>query len=222
MAWSEFALALALFLASHAVPVRAPLRPLLDHILGRAGFTMAYSALSLAMLAWLIGAAGRAPYVPLWYPAPWQNHVVLAAMLPVCLIVALALGTPNPFSFGGGRDGAFDPHRPGIVAWMRHPLLVAMAIWATAHGLANGDLAHVVMFGVFAAFSIAGMGPIDRRRKRLLGDEWTRLRTAVAARPKPSPLAMTAASPIRATAGFLLYAGLLVVHPLLFGVDPLG
>ena len=135
--WAEYAAAFAAFFASHAVPVRPPVKPWLVARLGSRGFTAAYSGLSLAVLAWLIGAAGRAPHVPLWPWAPWQAWVPPLAMVAVCLIVALAVGRPNPVSFGGGDAARFDPARPGIVGWTRHPLLAALAlggVWMIALG----------------------------------------------------------------------------------------
>jgi uncharacterized membrane protein len=54
------------------------------------------------------------------------------------------------------------------------PLL--LALWSGAHVAPNGDVAHVVLFGLFAGFALAGMGMADRRKRRLMGDaEWTRL-----------------------------------------------
>src|SRR5210317_523192 len=97
LGWLEFALAWAAFFATHSLPLRPPVRLWLRARLGTRGFTLAYSALSLAALVWLIGAAGRAPFVTLWNWAAWQVHVPLVLMLPVCLIVALAVGRPNPF-----------------------------------------------------------------------------------------------------------------------------
>lgn len=220
MGWAEFALAFAAFFASHALPVRPPLRPWLEARLGARGFTLAYSALSLAVLAWLIGAAGRAPFVPLWGWAPWQAHVVLAVMLAVCLILGLAIARPNPFSFGGARDDRFDPARPGIVRLTRHPLLTALALWAAAHVLPNGDLAHVILFGTFAAFAVAGGRLVDRRRRRAMGDRWDRLRDRVAATPPWDAFPMVQTLP-RLALGLALYAGLIVLHPVLFGVSPL-
>lgn len=147
MGWAEFALAIGAFLLSHAVPVRAPVRPWAEKLLGPPGVTLAHSALSVAVLAWLIAAAGRAPFVPLWDWEPWRDHVALAVMLPARLILTLAIGRPDPFSFGGAHDGRFDPARPGVVGATRHPLLAALALWAGAHMLANGDVAHVALFG---------------------------------------------------------------------------
>nr|WP_299880523.1 NnrU family protein [uncultured Sulfitobacter sp.] len=44
----------------------------------------------------------------------------------------MSLGRPNPFSFGGSRNAQFDPAHPGLVRFMRHPLLVALALWGHA------------------------------------------------------------------------------------------
>lgn len=221
MGWGEYALAFAAFFVSHSVPIRPPVRPWLVARLGSAGFGIAYSALSLAVLAWLIGAAGRAPFVPLWHWAPWQNHVVLTAMLPVCLILALAIRRPNPFSFGGARNDRFDPARPGIVRLTRHPLLLALALWAGAHLLANGDLAHVILFGTFAGFAALGMRLVDRRRQREMGTAWHRLDGARRQAPfLPQPISWPGAA-IRLASGIGLYAALLWLHPWLFGVSPL-
>ncbi|MEI4263706.1 NnrU family protein [Roseovarius sp. D0-M9] len=97
MGWLEVSVAYAVFFLSHSIPVRPPIRHWLQKRLGRFGFTLAYSALSLGVLAWLIGAAGRAPYVQAWGWASWQAYAPLAVMLPVCLILALSIARPNPF-----------------------------------------------------------------------------------------------------------------------------
>ena len=221
MGWTEYALAFAAFFLTHSLPIRPPLRPWLVARLGRQGFALAYSALSLAVLAWLIGAAGRAPFVPLWSWAPWQIHVPLVAMLPVCLILALAIARPNPFSFGGARNETFDPARPGIVRLSRHPLLLALAIWALAHIVPNGDLAHVLLFGTFALFALLGGRLVDRRKRREMGEDWARLDAARSAAPRLSPPQSWPGLVLRLSAGTGLYLALLRLHPWLFGVSPL-
>lgn len=221
MGWAEFVAALGGFFLSHAVPVRPPVRPWLVARLGQTGFTLAYSVLSFAALAWLIAAAGRAPSVVLWYWAPWQSYVSLVVMLPVCLILALAVGRPNPFSFGGAHNEQFDPARPGFVGWMRHPLLMALALWAGTHALANGDLVHIVLFGTLGAFAALGGRLIDRRKRQTLGADWYRLRHAMAAAGRPSPLELVRDAPFRLATGLALYAALIVLHPVVFGVSPI-
>ena len=220
MGWLEFPAAYAVFFLTHSLPIRPPLRPVLQSALGPRGFTLVYSALSLAVLVWLIGAAGRAPFVPLWDWAPWQVYVPLVAMLPVCLILSLAIARPNQFSFGGARNAIFDPAHPGIVRLHRHPLLLALALWAAAHAVPNGDLAHLILFGTFAIFAAIGTRLVDRRRQREMGAEWQVLRSAVARAPLWPPSSSIALA-LRLAVGALLYGGLIALHPYLFGVSPL-
>ena len=223
--WTDFALAFLAFFLAHALPVRPPVKARLVAALGRHGFTLAYSLLSLALLAWLIAAAASAPYLPLWSWAPWQAYVPLAAMAAVCLLLALSLGRPNPFSFGGWDNDRFDPARPGLLRWTRHPLLAALALWAAAHIPPNGDLAHLLVFGSFAAFALLGMRLIDHRKRRQMGDRWDALVGRMREAPKQAGTDETtdlaADLPWRLSAAALLYALLLLLHPLLFGVSPL-
>jgi uncharacterized membrane protein len=222
MEWFGFALAFVGFFLGHSVPVRPPFRPILVRMLGAAGFGAAYSALSVAILAWLIVEAERAPFVPVWNWAPWQNHFVLATMLPVCLIVALSVGRPNPFSFGGARNATFDPARPGIVRLARHPLLVALALWSGAHLVANGDLAQVLLFGTFFTFALFGSRLVDRRRRREMGQRWDLLWEKVLARPLGDALFPPSRETVlRIASGVAIYVILIALHPIVIGVDPI-
>lgn len=222
MGWLEFALAWVGFMVTHSLPLRAPVRPWLQARLGQRGFTIAYSVLSLAALVWLIGAAGRAPVVLLWNWTPWQAHVPLAAMLLVCVILALAIGRPNPFSFGGAHNDRFDPTHAGIVRMTRHPILLALSLWALAHIVPNGDLAHVLLFGFFAIFAAIGGRLVDRRRQRDMGVAWHRLHAEVTSSLGTARPTSWGAAIIRGIAGVAFYVGLIWVHPWLFGVSPLG
>lgn len=140
-------------------------------------------------------------------------------MLPVCLILALAIARPNPFFFAGAQNDRFDPARPGLMRLTRHPLLLALALWAGAHRLANGDLAHAILFGTSAGFALLGMRLIDRRRRREMGADWKQLDAARRHAP-PRPISWPGAC-LRLTLGGGLYATLLWLHPWLFGVSPL-
>jgi uncharacterized membrane protein len=219
--WLNFIAAFLVFFASHMVLVRPPIRPFLVALLSPRGFSLCYSVLSLAILWWLIVAARDAPYVALWPWEPWQTFVPVVVMLPVCLILALGIGVPNPFSFGGRHNNRFDPEHPGIVGLIRHPILVAAFLWSAAHVVPNGDLAHVILFGTFAVFSLAGMKLVDRRKQREMGNTWNCL---VADMKRSSRVAPVNWQPIliRATAGLVLYIVLAVTHPLFAGVDPVA
>jgi len=217
--WFNYIAAFAVFFASHMVLVRPPVRPWLVQRLTQRGFTAAYSLLSVAILWWLIEAAKTAPYVVLWFWSPWQNWVPVLLMMPVCLIVAFSLGRPNPLSFGGWKNERFDPGAPGLVKWIRHPLLVALFLWSAAHLVPNGDLAHVLLFGSFALFSLLGMKMIDRRRQRALGKRWHEL-VAEAERAHVVSASHLPGSFVRLAAGLCLYGALAALHPWFAGVEP--
>ena len=173
--WAEFLLALSVFLLSHIIPVRPPVRPWLIERLGKCAYFTAYSLLSLAILGWLIVSAARTPYVEVIPPLPALRWVPLLVMPIVCLLAVAGMAIRNPFSFGGLGQAPFDPERPGILRLSRHPILLALLLWALAHLLANGSLAHVVLFGLFAGFAGLGMALIDRRKAREMGAGLDRL-----------------------------------------------
>ena len=221
MGWAGFAIAFVAFFVTHSLPVRPPLRPWLQRQLGPVGFTLGYSVLSLGVLSWLIVAAGRAPFVALWPWGVWQNHLALSLMLLACGVFALGVARPNPFSFGGARNHLFDPLHPGLVRLTRHPLLLALALWSTSHLIANGDLAHVLVFGTFAVFAGLGGRLVDRRKRREMGDEWTRLWRATRSVPLLSAGWISVDTVVRLGAGLCLYLALLAAHPYVLGVSPL-
>ncbi|GHD99704.1 NnrU family protein [Defluviimonas sp. 20V17] len=220
MGWAEFTAAFIAFFASHSLPMRPPVRNWLTAVLGRRGFLLAYSALSLAVLAWLIVAAGRAPYVGLWDWAPWQSWTTLAIMLVVCVIAAFSLAVPNPLSFGGVNNAGFDPRAPGVVRYVRHPLLVVLGLWAFGHLIPNGDLAHVILFGSFATFAALGGRIVDRRKQRELGQDWARLVAQIRAAPLFTWPGRPVEWLVRLVAGVALYALLIWLHPIVIGVNP--
>lgn len=188
--WAEYALAWALFLVTHMGPLRPKVRSRLVAWLGRSGFAIAYSLLSVIMLAALFVAAARAPHIGLWPMPSGAYWLVLGAMLVAVAILSLTLGRPNPFSFGGAGNARFDPDRPELLGRIRHPVLLALALWAGAHLGVNGTLAHALMFGGLAAFALLGMRLIDRRKARAMGAaDWARLRQRAAAARMTLPAA---------------------------------
>lgn len=223
---AEFLLALTAFVLSHSVPARSGLRRRLADAIGEPAYLWLYSLLSIALLAWLIRAAVRAPFVPLWDLAPWHYHATIVLMLPASMLLIGGAFAPNPLSISFSRC-PFDPARPGLVGITRHPLLWAFALWSSAHLIPNGDMVSLIMFGGFALFSLTGMAMVDRRRRTALGPEWGRLaaRTSIipfaallSNRASPRWNALTLAVTI--VGGTLLYLSLLGLHPIVIGVDP--
>ncbi|MDO5658971.1 MAG: NnrU family protein [Paracoccus sp. (in: a-proteobacteria)] len=221
--WSEMACAFALFLAAHVIPAMPRLRGPLIGALGRAGYLAGFSLVSLGLLYWLLMAAGRAPYVGLWPPAIWQRWVVNLAMPAAILLTVFGTAAPNPFGVGGQERG-FDPDRPGIVGVTRHPLMWAFALWAGAHLLANGDLAHAILFGAMLIFALSGIAAAEARARRQPGFAMAARRSSliplaalITGRWRPAALP----SGRRMAIAVAVWLGLLALHPSLIGVSPL-
>lgn len=226
--WGELSLAFFAFFASHILPARPAVRRTLSAQFGAGGYAILYSLASLGVLAWLIEAAREAPHIQLWDFELWQLWIPNVIMPFVCLLIAFGLAAPNPFSILGRGSARFDRDHPGVAGVTRHPLLWAITLWAAAHMIPNGDLAHVILFGSFAVFGTIGMTALDGRRRREWGEErWGRL----AAKTSLTPFAAIFAgrmrlrelrlTPLRAVAALVLYVSLLAAHPHLMGVSPL-
>lgn len=217
--WVFFFAALACFLLTHVIPARPAVRGHLIQTFGRAGYFAGYSILSLLVLGWLILAAARAPYLEVIPSLTVFRWVPLLVMPVVCWLAVAGLSIQNPFSFGGLGQRPFDPENPGILRTTRHPILVALMLWAVAHLLANGSLSHVILFGLFAGFAAMGMALIDRRKSRDMGAEWTRLSRNTAR------FSLRAPRPWPRLWGWLVslaaFAALLHLHVSVIGVSPL-
>ena len=212
-AMTEFLLAYAVFLLAHALPTRPPVRRRLVRRWGERGFQLGYSAASLALLAWLIHAALAAPYVPLWPQAVWQMHLSLALMPVAFVLIGIGLVVANPRSISlWPAPSGWRPRY--VLRWVRHPLLMGLALWGGLHALTNGHLVSVLLFGGLAVFALVGQALVARRLAR-----------------SPHSLGETAgevAAPDGARQGWAgalglaLFAALLAAHPYLFAKNPLA
>ncbi len=139
---------LLLFLGTHAFTMaRAPRAAMIGR-LGEGGFKAAYAALSLAGLLLIIYGFNQyraAGMINLWFPPVWAGHLSLLLNLPIFILLAA--------SGSGGR----------IHAAVKHPMLLAVKIWATAHLIANGDLGSVLLFGGFLAWAVMARISLKRR-----------------------------------------------------------
>ncbi|WP_375175887.1 NnrU family protein [Pseudooceanicola sp.] len=225
--WAEYVLALAIFVASHFLPRIGGMRERLIRAVGRRVYFSAYGAVSLGLLVWVIVAAGRAPYVELWPQMPWMRWVPNLALPLATVLVTCGVGLPNRHTLGGRRHAAFDPGDPGFAAITRHPLFLALALWAGAHLVPNGDLAHVVLFGSFTVMALAAIPAFDAKARRELGAEapvFFAASALLSLRPLTDRgwLARNARPMmIRLAIGLALWAAALHLHGPVIGVSPL-
>jgi uncharacterized membrane protein len=140
-------LGLGLFLAAHLFTRARARRDALIARIGETPYKIAYSLISLAGLALVVVGYGHAPYVEVWSPPAWTRHVAVTLMWPAMILLV----------------AAYLPGR--IQAKTKHPMLAALKLWATAHLVANGDLASIVLFGSLLAYGVAARIALKRRER---------------------------------------------------------
>jgi uncharacterized membrane protein len=155
------------FIAVHIGIAGTPLRDRVVAAIGDKAYMVAFSLASIGGIVWLVNAYTAAPYVDLWGQPEWWKLVADILMLPAFMLVVIGLATPNPTSVAQEKL-ASQPAR-GIVRVTRHPFLMGVALWATLHLVANGDLASLLFFGTMLVTAIAGPPSIDAKRRRALG-----------------------------------------------------
>ncbi|MHB2168691.1 NnrU family protein [Alsobacter sp. R-9] len=167
-----FLLALLVFVVAHLVPAAPPVRSSLVALMGRGPYIVVYSAISLALLAWVVVEARRADVVMLWEPAAWQWVLAFVLMPAAAVLLVCGLWQPNPLSVSIRRGDEPGP----VVAITRHPVLWGFLLWSLAHIPANGRLVSVILFGTMGLLSALGMPWLDRKARRRLGDaRWSQL-----------------------------------------------
>lgn len=143
-----FLAGLGLFLGVHAVAIVAPgWRSAQITRLGEGRWKGLYSLVAGVGLALLIvgyGLARREPIV-LYSPPAALRHFALLVMLPVFPLL-------------------FATYLPGrLRRAAKHPMLLAVKLWAAAHLLANGTLVDVLLFSGFLAWAVVDRISVKRR-----------------------------------------------------------
>ena len=139
---------LLIFLGVHATSIFAPAwRNDQLAARGEAVWKGGYALLSLVGFVLIVYGYGiaRATPVVLYEPPAFLRHVAWTLMLPV---FPLLLASKLPCR---------------ISAATKHPMLVAVKLWALAHLLANGTLASTLLFGSFLAWAVADRISLKRR-----------------------------------------------------------
>ncbi len=186
-----FLIGLVLFLGIHSVAIVAPTWRDAQAARNPGAWKGIYSVVSIAGFALLIYgyALARQSPVVVWTPPTAMRHVALLLMLPVFPLLL----------------AAYLPGR--IKTATKHPMLLAVKLWALAHLLANGTRADVILFGAFLVWAV-----LDR----------------IAVKKRPVPRTIPGAPPsaindvVALVGGLTIYVVFLLwAHQLLIGVSPL-
>lgn len=220
--------AVAFFVGGHFVLSSLAVRRPIIKAIGENSFRMAYSALMLVALVWVIMAYRTAPLDVVWFPPAWMHYVLQAVMLPAAILVVAGNTTRSPTAVGGEAILANSPKpATGILTITRHPFLVGVTLWAVGHAAMNGDVASLTLFGGMAILAIGGMIHIDHRRQAQ-GSDWGPV--ALVTSRIPFLAAMQGRTKIdwrgigmaRLLGGVGLYGVLAVAHEWIAGVSLIG
>jgi uncharacterized membrane protein len=197
------------FVLLHLLVSGTRMRDALTGTIGQGPYLGLFSLASLGLIVWMsmaYGAAQRSGANPvLWGATTLTKEIQLGLMLLAFLLVVPGLTTPNPTS-------------------------VRQEVWAAGHLMVNGDAASLVLFGALLVLSIFGTVSIDAKRKRALGATWD----AFAAKTSNIPFAAIASGRQSLAVGQIaeigwwrivlaiaLWAGMIFLHPIVFGARAL-
>ena len=183
-------LGLILFLGVHSVSIVAPgWRDTMRARLGEGPWKGLYSLISIVGFALLIVGYGAARAQPelLYVPPAWLRHAAMLLLVPVFPLLL----------------SAYLPGR--IKSAAKHPMLLAVKLWAAAHLLSNGSVADVLLFGGFLAWAVADRISMKHRVQR----------------PLPGPAPSPRNDGIAIVAGLAIYLVFVFGgHAWLIGVSP--
>lgn len=144
------------------------------------------SLISFGLIVYGFGAARGAGI--LYTPPTWLAHINLLLTIPA-LILLIASQVPAGY----------------IKKATKHPMLLAVKLWALGHLLANGELNSVLLFGSFLAYAIFDRITVKRR-----GDNG----------PGPDVTLSPMMDVVSVIGGLGVWAAIaLWLHPILFGVN---
>ncbi|NQY97055.1 MAG: NnrU family protein [Henriciella sp.] len=155
-------------------------------------FMSSYSVLSLIGFGLIIYGFGATRGLGVLYvPPTWMQHINLLLMIPaLVLLIASQLPVSN------------------IMKATKHPMLLAVKLWAFGHLLANGELNSVILFGSFLAYAV-----FDRIMVKRRGDIG----------PGPDAVANPTMDLIAVGGGLVTWAAIAFwLHPVLFGVPAIS
>jgi uncharacterized membrane protein len=177
------------FLGVHTLAAQRVARANLIGRFGEGPYKGLFSLVSIVgfvLIVWGFSLYRSQGWIQVWEPPTWTRHLTIALMW--FAFVSLACMNPAPSRIRG---------------WLRHPMLVAIKIWALAHLLANGDLGGILLFGSFLAWAVYDRIAVKRR-----GDLGA-----------PRVSSFTPADGVNLLVGTVAYVAMMFLHPYLIGVS---
>jgi len=146
-----FLTGLLIFLGTHSISiVNDQWRNRMAAKLGEIQWKGIYSLVSIVGFFMIIKGYGLARYdsAVLYTPPVWLQHISLILLLPVFPLLVAA-------------------YLPGhIKSAAKHPMLLAVKLWAVSHLLANGTVISVILFCSILAWAVIDRISLKHRNQR--------------------------------------------------------
>lgn len=151
---------LALFLAVHAIPSTGRLRQAIIARIGPDWHRSLHSFLAVISVGMIYWGYGDTWIIPVYEPPAWGRIPAVGLLFLGCL----ALGTGLVKTRLGAR--------------LRHPMVLAIILWAAGHLFVRGDQSSLILFVTFLAFGLWKWADRARRGEHLVvrdvgpGHQW--------------------------------------------------
>jgi len=96
------------------------------------------SAIGLALMIWgyVKTRAGPAAADVIYWPPSWGRHATMLLVLLGMICIGIFL------------------HKGRLKLWLRNPMSIGVALWASGHLFSNGEMASVILFGSFLLYAL--------------------------------------------------------------------
>ncbi len=146
-----FIIGILIFLGVHSISIiNDPWRNNMVSKIGKWPWKLIYGLAATTGLVLLIYGYGSYRYdaAIIYSPPDWLKHLSTLVLVPVFPLLL----------------AAYLPGR--IKSKTRHPMLLALKLWAFAHLLANGSVADVLLFGSLLAWAVWDRISLKHRQER--------------------------------------------------------
>lgn len=193
--WSLVAANIA-FVGTHFA-MSHPLRAPMVGALGEKGFSLAYTAVSFAALAWVYFAFIAAP--PADLPGSGEAGWIAATIITWPAMILLAgsfIGNPALPTPMAEAQARAEPG--GVFIVTRHPMMWAIGLWAASHIILFWSTRTLITAAAMGVLALVGAKMQDAKKQALMGAAWAEWERKTSYWPRLDRLPSVGAVPLLA------------------------